>query len=57
MFQDQAELLDQLVYLLSPGDPIWNSGSLPEGITPETLINGHLSMLRNPDIAHVLYLR
>ena len=36
---------------------IWNSGSLPEGITPETLINGHLSVLRNPDIAHVLYLR
>jgi len=30
---------------------------LPEGITPETLINGHLSVLRNPDIAHVLYLR
>ena len=36
---------------------IWNSGSLPEGITPETLISGHLSVLRNPDIAHVLYLR
>jgi len=36
---------------------IWNSGSLPQGITPETLISGHLSVLRNPDIAHVLYLR
>jgi ATP-dependent DNA helicase RecG len=36
---------------------IWNSGSLPEGITPKTLIIGHLSVLRNPDIAHVLYLR
>ncbi|HPS90557.1 MAG TPA: putative DNA binding domain-containing protein [Methanothrix sp.] len=36
---------------------IWNSGSLPEGITPETLVRGHLSVLRNPDIAHVLYLR
>ena len=36
---------------------IWNSGSLPEGITPKTLIRGHLSVLRNPDIAHVLYLR
>jgi ATP-dependent DNA helicase RecG len=33
---------------------IWNSGSLPEGITPARLINGHLSVLRNPDIAHVL---
>jgi len=36
---------------------IWNSGSLPEGITPGTLAKGHLSVLRNPDIAHVLYLR
>ena len=36
---------------------IWNSGALPEGITPETLVAGHLSILRNPDIAHVLYLR
>jgi ATP-dependent DNA helicase RecG len=36
---------------------IWNSGSLPEGITPETLTQGNLSVLRNPDIAHVLYLR
>jgi hypothetical protein len=23
---------------------IWNSGSLPEGITPKTLISGHLSV-------------
>jgi ATP-dependent DNA helicase RecG len=36
---------------------IWNSGSLPEAITPENLIHGNLSVLRNPDIAHVLYLR
>lgn len=36
---------------------IWNSGALPEGITPATLARGHLSILRNPDIAHVLYLR
>ncbi len=36
---------------------IWNSGPLPEGITPATLAHGHLSILRNPDIAHVLYLR
>jgi ATP-dependent DNA helicase RecG len=36
---------------------IWNSGSLPDGITPTTLALGHLSILRNPDIAHVLYLR
>lgn len=36
---------------------IWNSGSLPEGITPNKMISGHISVLRNPDIAHVLYLR
>ena len=36
---------------------IWNSGPFPEGITPATLASGHLSILRNPDIAHVLYLR
>jgi ATP-dependent DNA helicase RecG len=36
---------------------IWNTGSLPEGITPDKMIHGHISVLRNPDIAHVLYLR
>lgn len=36
---------------------IKNSGRLPEGITPENLLDkGHISVLRNPDIAHVLYL-
>lgn len=36
---------------------IWNSGSLPEGVTPEVIGSGQLSVLRNPDIAHVLYMR
>ena len=36
---------------------IWNSGSLPKGVTPAKLAHGHISVLRNPDIAHVLYLR
>jgi len=36
---------------------IWNSGGFPDGITPEALKEGRLSVLRNPDIAHVLYLR
>jgi ATP-dependent DNA helicase RecG len=36
---------------------IWNSGGLPEGVTVEKLAQGQLSVLRNPDIAHVLYLR
>ena len=36
---------------------IWNSGRFPEGVTPDSLMSGHISVLRNPDIAHVLYLR
>jgi len=36
---------------------ITNSGSFPEGVTPEKLSTGHISVLRNPDIAHVMYLR
>lgn len=36
---------------------IWNSGAFPEGITTESVAHGHLSILRNPDIAHVLYTR
>ena len=36
---------------------IWNSGDLPQGVKLENLAKGHLSVLRNPDIAHVLYLR
>jgi len=36
---------------------ITNSGTFPEGFTPEKLSTVHISVLRNPDIAHVLYLR
>jgi ATP-dependent DNA helicase RecG len=36
---------------------IWNSGALPEGIRIGDLRNEHPSILRNPDIAHVFYLR
>lgn len=36
---------------------IWNSGGLPGGVTVENLIEGHISVLRNPDIAHALYIR
>ncbi len=36
---------------------IWNSGNFPKGVTPATVASGHLSVLRNPDIANVLYLR
>jgi len=36
---------------------IWNSGPLPDGVTEENLPKGHISVLRNPDIAHALYLR
>ncbi len=36
---------------------IWNSGGFPEGVTPAGLMAGQISILRNPDIAHVLYLQ
>jgi ATP-dependent DNA helicase RecG len=36
---------------------IWNSGGLPDGVTTASLTKGHISVLRNPDISHVLYLR
>lgn len=36
---------------------IWNSGNFPDGITSESISKGQLSILRNPDIAHVLYTR
>ncbi|MFA4849539.1 MAG: RNA-binding domain-containing protein [Methanoregula sp.] len=36
---------------------IENTGRFPEGVTPDKLAIGHISVLRNPDIAHVLYLR
>ncbi len=35
---------------------IYNSGRFPEGINPEKLGEGHISVLRNPDIAHVMYI-
>ena len=36
---------------------IWNSGALPDGVTPDKLAKGQISVLRNPDIAHALYLQ
>lgn len=36
---------------------IWNSGSLPEGLTTRDLRREHPSILVNPDIAQVFYLR
>ena len=35
---------------------IWNSGSLPEGVSLTSLQKGQLSVLRNPDIANYLHL-
>ena len=36
---------------------MWNSGSLPSGITVESLKGLHPSLPHNPDIAHVFFLR
>ncbi len=35
---------------------IWNSGSLPEGVSLKRLKKGQISVLRNPDIANYLHL-
>ena len=35
---------------------IWNSGSLPEGVSLTSLQKGQISVLRNPDIANYLHL-
>lgn len=36
---------------------IWNSGSLPHGMSISDLKRGHVSRPHNPDIAHVFFLR
>ncbi|MFA0411373.1 Fic family protein [Vibrio splendidus] len=36
---------------------IWNAGAFLQGIDEETIQQGHISVLRNPDIAHGLYLQ
>ena len=36
---------------------IWNSGKLPEGVSLQTLKEGHVSVLRNPDIANYFHIR
>jgi ATP-dependent DNA helicase RecG len=36
---------------------IWNSGVLPEGLTIDDIKRGSISRPRNPDMAHVFYLR
>ena len=36
---------------------IWNAGAFPQGIDEHKIQQGHISVLRNPDIAHGLYLQ
>ncbi len=45
------------VHIYSNRLEIWNSGKFLEGVTPSSLMTGHISILRNLDIAHILYLR
>ncbi len=35
---------------------IWNYGEFPEGVTTDNISEGTITVLRNPDIAHVAYL-
>jgi ATP-dependent DNA helicase RecG len=46
-----------LVEVMKGKVKIWNSGSFPLGIDVDSIQKGHISILRNPDIAHVLYIR
>ena len=56
--RDYADFRGGIVINIYPNRlEIWNSGDFPKGITAESLAKGHISILRNPDIAHALYLR
>lgn len=45
------------IYIYPKRLEIFNSGCFPEGGSELTMGTGQISVLRNPDIAHVLYLR
>ncbi|MBU4486580.1 MAG: transcriptional regulator [Candidatus Delongbacteria bacterium] len=36
---------------------IWNYGEFPKGVTVDNLSKGNVSVLRNPDIAYIMYLQ
>ncbi|MFA5614522.1 MAG: RNA-binding domain-containing protein, partial [Methanoculleus sp.] len=56
--RDYSDFSGGITIHIYPGRlEISNTGRFPEGVTPEKLKKGTLSVLRNPDIAHVLYLR
>ncbi len=56
--RDYADFRGSLSVFIYPDRlEISNSGEFPEGVTAKKLNKGHISVLRNPDIAHVLYLR
>lgn len=56
--RDYADFRGGVVVQVFPNRvEIWNSGALPEGVTVDGLVRGQISILRNPDIAHALYLQ
>lgn len=55
--RDYADYKGGAVHVYPERLEICNSCAFPEGVTPDSLMKGHISVLRNPDIAHVLYLR
>ena len=56
--RDYADFSGGIKVEISPEKvEIWNSGSFPFGIDENILKHGHISILRNPDISHVLYMR
>ena len=55
--RDYADYSGGITVNIYPGSlEIRNSGSFPEGITPDNISCGHFMILRNPDIAHTMYL-
>jgi ATP-dependent DNA helicase RecG len=56
--RDYSDFSGAIAVDIYPGRmEIRNSGQLPDGVTPESLAKGNISILRNPDIARILYMR
>ena len=56
--RDYSDFSGGITIHIYPGRlEISNTGKFPDGVTLAKLQKGTLSVLRNPDIAHVLYLR
>lgn len=55
--RDYSSTSSVTISILSDSLQISNPGGLPEGLTPADLKRDHLSVPRNPDVAHIFFLR